>query len=105
MLKEMNKDAYGGDKNVKDITLVNRDQEILMGLDNDDMAIDKESMKKVKDDNLKTIEKDEIVDIKENKTNGQILLSDKSQTKDKAGNRAEIKKDNTGAGPMGLDPN
>jgi serine/threonine-protein kinase ULK4 len=70
MLKEMNKDAYGGDKNVKDITLVNRDQEILMGLDNDDMAVDKESMKKVKEDNLKTIDKDEIVDIKENKTSG-----------------------------------
>lgn len=112
MMKDLNKDAYGEKEAPADIKLANRDQEILLGQDNDGDAVpDKEALKKVKDnENLQTIDKNEIVDIKENKKDGSILQDKKasapgSKAQATRAEKSDIKKDNTNAQPMGLDPN
>lgn len=81
MMKDLNKDAYGNKEAPMDIKLANRDQEILIGNDNDgDVPVEKET--KVKNhESLHTIDKNEIVDIKENKKDGAILQDKKAGAK------------------------
>lgn len=65
MIKDLNKETYGGEKDVPiDMKLKNRDQEILMGQDNDGdiTPSDREATKKIKD---MDIDKNEMVDIKD----------------------------------------
>lgn len=88
-----------------DINLVSRDQEIQLGAENDSAPND---IKKPKESELQTIEKNEIVDI--NETQKEKILGD-ARGKSQGQKRAEkpdpnaIKKDTTNAQPMGLDPN
>lgn len=49
MMKDLNKDAYGNKEAPMDMKLANRDQEILIGNDNDgDLPAEKEDPKKFK---------------------------------------------------------
>lgn len=112
MLKDMNKDAYGGNEASAapaDISLKNRDQEIQFagGEDNDNDPAEKEVLKKKmgggveKESDLQTIEKNEPVSVKESKKNEKP----KGRPKNNDNNDNGIKKDTTNVGPMGLDPN
>ena len=108
MMKDLKKDDYGNSDPANapsDIKLANRDQEIMIGEDNNqDEAPPSESKNKEKEEkepDMSMIEKTDAV------VAGEILGEKKSQAvKRPDGNgKDEIRKDTTGAGPMGLDPN
>lgn len=117
MMKDL-KEGYGangadvnGDN--LDINLANRDQEIHFGGEPDEARNTKgakmndleerKAGEKAGGADLATIDKNEIVDIKEKADDKNILRDPKSQ----GGKRAPdaIRKDTTNAAPMGLDPN
>ena len=99
-MKDMNKDGYGGEKEAKDFNLANRDTEIIIGENKDD-PVENDS-KNTPGEDLSLIEK---IDIEAAK--GGAILNDKSKAaaQKKRPDQDEIRKDTTGAGPMGLDPN
>ena len=108
MMKDLKKDDYGNSDPANapsDIKLANRDQEIMIGEDNNqDEAPPSESKNKEKEEkepDMSMIEKTDAV------VAGEILGEKKSQAvKRPDGNgKDEIRKDTTGAGPMGLGPN
>jgi hypothetical protein len=72
MMKDLNKDGYGGEKEAKDFNLVNRDQEIIIGENKED-AIEKDS-KNTPGDDLSLVEKIDIEGAK-----GGSILGDKSK--------------------------
>lgn len=78
MMKDLNNESYrAGDQKAMDIKLANRDQEILLGPDNDGEGTaadpDKEESKRVEKDTLQTIERNEVVDVKDTKEDGAIM--------------------------------
>jgi hypothetical protein len=93
MMKDQNKDGYGGEKAPMDINLVNRDQEIIIGENNDDL--DEKELKSIPGDDLNFVEKTEIEGAK-----GGNILGDKAKTvpqKVRPGHNDEIRKDTTNA--------
>jgi len=58
MMKDLNKDGYGGEKEAKDFNLVNRDQEIIIGENKED-TIEQES-KNMPGEDFSLVEKTEI---------------------------------------------
>jgi len=111
MMKDLNKDAYAAsDKDAPmDIKLANRDTEINMGPETypEKEEKEKESKRGKENDSMITIDKNEIVDIQENKKDGSILQDKKAGSKmqNTRNDKSEIKKDTTSTQPMGLDPN
>ena len=101
MMKDLNKDGYGGEKEPKDFNLINRDQEITIGENKDDNV--EKDQKSIPGEDLSLIEKTEIEGAK-----GGAILGDKNKAatqKQRPGQQDEIRKDTTNVGPMGLDPN
>lgn len=92
-MKDLNKDAYRGtDKQPADIKLANRDQEILMGQDNDEDPPEAQSGSNK--DTLQTIDKNEIVDINDSSQRDASILGNKAEGKFGTRNdKSDIKKD------------
>ena len=77
MMKDLNKDAYAtGNKNDTDIKLANKDTEIQFGQEEEGEVKEKEP--KI---DLHTIDKNEVVDIRENETDKNTkILNEKNKT-------------------------
>lgn len=72
MMKDLNKDGYGGEKEAKDFNLANRDTEIIIGENKDD-PVEKDS-KNLPGEDMSLIEKTDIELAK-----GAAILGDKSK--------------------------